>query len=107
MGFTPANLDYEQEPHEPTFGEVAWICGRIPHRTPEEAPNAPRFWHIQGLFTHEHLAIAGCADDTYFIYPIHVNVCLPHDLIEAVGAYFPLRTGNDKTQTLISEMQHG
>lgn len=89
MGFTPTQLEFDQ-PRENVFQEVAWFAARIGPRdclSPEQANH----WHFQGIFTDERGAIGACADETYFICPVPVNVALPHDLVKAAGAYFPLR----------------
>lgn len=69
-------------------GGFIWVVGR---REPTSDPLIKADWHIQGIATHENVAIEMCADENYFIGPLPLNTALPHDTIEWVGLYFPLR----------------
>lgn len=62
-----------------------WVCVR------RDGTKTPADWHIQGIAADENIAIQMCADETYMIGPLPLNAALPHDLVEWVGAYFPLK----------------
>lgn len=71
---------------------MIWVVIR---REPiEEMQVVPAYaeWHLQGLSFDEQEAIAMCRDEHYFIGPLPVGVALPHDKVEWVGAYFPLKS---------------
>lgn len=57
---------------------------------------APADWHIQGVASDEEIAKQMCLDDSYIIGPLPLNIALPHDRVEWVGSYFPLREKKDE-----------
>lgn len=64
-----------------------WVIMRI---DPKKKKCKHRDWYIQGIATHESIAVESCQDENYFIGPLPLNTALPHDLIEWIGSYFPL-----------------
>ena len=66
----------------------AWVVIR---RETEPNPQGVNEWHLQGIAADESIAIEMCLDETYMIGPLPVNSTLPHDKIEWIGSYFPLR----------------
>jgi len=58
-----------------------------------DVPNEDKVceWHLQGIAADEGIAIEMCLDETYMIGPLPVNSSLPHDRIEWIGSYFPLK----------------
>jgi hypothetical protein len=71
--------------------EFIWIVMRR-----QDRGELPGQWHIQGIADTEKLAILMCKDETYFIGPLPKNVSLPHDTIEWINCYFPLKKDGDK-----------
>lgn len=71
--------------------EWVWVVIRR-----EENEGRPADWHLQGIAADEELAVEMCADETYMIGPLPINTALPHDRIEWVGCYFPLRHRDTK-----------
>lgn len=65
-------------------------------RRQEVEGDGPSQWHIQGIFGQEDIAVSCCIDETYFVGPLPFNACLPHELIEWVGAYFPIKKQKEK-----------
>lgn len=69
--------------------EHQWVW--IVIRRDDQGPDTPADWHLQGIAADEALAIQMCIDETYLIGPLPLNTALPHDRIEWLGSYFPLR----------------
>jgi hypothetical protein len=69
------------------------LCRRdgTPYLDEDGAPLTVGAYHIQGIFTEEGHAVAACRDPSYMVGALPLNYTLPHDAIEWVGAYFPLR----------------
>lgn len=70
----------------PGDAEFIWVVFRRHDRG-----ELPGQWHLQGIADTETLALQMCRDETYFIGPLPKNVSLPHDTIEWVNSYFPLK----------------
>lgn len=67
--------------------DTVWLCVRRA---------GPHEYHMQGIgvesegTTAEQMAVGMCRDDSYFIYPVKVNIALPEKPVEAAGGYWPL-----------------
>lgn len=48
-------------------------------------------WHIQGIASTPEIAESMCRDGLYFVGPLPLDISLPHDTVEWVGLYFPLK----------------
>lgn len=81
---------------------VVWVATRredkkilkrdgSPYLDEDGRPLAVGIYHIQGVFTEERHAVAACRDPDYLIGELTLNLSLPHEAVEWVGAYFPLR----------------
>lgn len=73
-----------------------WVVVRIEKRErpadlPEDCPDPCHKWYLQGVCFDEQIAVEMCRDETYFVGPIYVNAALPHERVEWVGSYFPLK----------------
>lgn len=49
-------------------------------------------WHFQGVFETENEALDACFDENYFVGPAILGESLPHEIVEWVGAYYPIDT---------------
>lgn len=65
-----------------------WIVLR---RDPDLNPQGFHDWHMQGVGADEEIAKEMCLDENYMIGPLPLNIALPHDYMEWVGAYCPLK----------------
>lgn len=74
-------------------------------RRQEKPDGGPADWHIQGVGTDEQSAINLCADESYFIGPLPIDVVMPHELINWTGAYYPLRVKNEADSKAESNKQ--
>lgn len=46
-------------------------------------------WEFQGVFEDEDAAVQACIDERFFVGPAHLNLRVPFDRTEWVGAYYP------------------
>lgn len=66
-----------------------WVVVR---RSPEINPDIQAYeWHLQGVAEDEQIAVQMCLDEHYMIGPVPLNFSLPHNKIEWIGSYFPLK----------------
>lgn len=81
---------------------VVWIVTRredrefrrrdgSPYLNEDGEPLKVGVYHIQGAFSEEIHAVAACRDPSYLVGSLPLNVSLPHNAVEWVGSYFPLR----------------
>ena len=90
MGLPLEIIDLGGKPFLLTEPGVIYIVGRRHPRSSN--PDVDGYqWHLQGVATDRRLAEAMCRDREYFVGPPPVNCALPHDTIQWVGLYFPLR----------------
>jgi hypothetical protein len=82
-------------------GDMIYILGRV-----EQALICDKCTHehgryfIQGTFSTQARAEKECLDESYFVGPLVMDVCLPHDPMEWPGLYWPRKKpeqehGND------------
>ena len=68
-----------------------WVCGQL---TGEYCGRGTP-WEFQGIFSSEAKADAACRNETYFIYPVQLDVELPDDPIDAPKARYPRATPSE------------
>jgi hypothetical protein len=61
-----------------------WIVGKV-------TDHAHGGWELQGVFSSEEKALAACRGKNDFIGPVRVDVELPRQRLDWVGAYYPRR----------------
>jgi hypothetical protein len=66
---------------------TVWICGQV---TDAAVGSGIAAWEFQGAYSTEQLARAACRDATYFIGPATIDDVGPDDVVDWIGAYYPL-----------------
>ncbi len=66
------------------MSKTVWVCGK--------SVEGVQAWEFQGVFSSEDLAAFACRTESYFIGPAIIDLPLPDDPVEWVGAYYPLIT---------------
>lgn len=55
-------------------------------------------WELMGVFSVEADAIHACKDSAYFVGPVPLDVALPDQTVEWVGAYYPHATVHSESR---------